>query len=106
MGSGSANFYNEAFARQGFGEPVRAVQRLWLDGRRDEARRLVPRAIGARTNLLGTPAMIGERLRRYRDAGVNTLSVKLRGDLPERLTTLGRFLDLIKDLNCSGTGTI
>jgi F420-dependent oxidoreductase-like protein len=106
MGSGSANFYNEAFARQGFGEPVREVQRLWLDGRRDEARRLVPRAIGARTNLLGTPAMIRDRLAAYRDAGVHTLLVKLSGDLPERLTTLGHFLDLIKDFNRRGTGTI
>ena len=42
MGSGSANFYNEAFGRQGFGDEVRAVQRLWRDGRRDEATRLVP----------------------------------------------------------------
>ena len=105
MGSGSANFYNEAFARQGFGDEVRAVQRLWQDGRRDEAARLVPRALGAQTNLLGTPAMIRDRLRRYRDAGVGTLSVKLRGELPERLATLGRFLDLIKDFNRTESGT-
>ncbi len=34
MGSGTTNFYNEAFARQGFGEEVRTVQRLWREGRR------------------------------------------------------------------------
>jgi F420-dependent oxidoreductase-like protein len=99
MGSGSANFYNEAFGRQGFGDEVRAVQRLWRDGRRDEAARLVPRALGAKTNLLGTPAMIRDRLRWYRDAGVRTLSVKLRGELPERLATLGRMLELVGDFN-------
>ena len=99
MGSGSANFYNEAFARQGFGEEVRAVQQLWRDGRRDEAARLVPRALGAKTNLLGTPAMIRDRLRWYRDAGVRTLSVKLHGELPERLATLGRMLELVGDFN-------
>jgi F420-dependent oxidoreductase-like protein len=99
MGSASANFYNEAFARQGFGDEVRAVQRLWQDGRRDEAARLVPRALGAQTNLLGTPAMIRDRLRCYRDAGVRTLSVKLRGELPERLGTLGQFLDLVGAFN-------
>jgi F420-dependent oxidoreductase-like protein len=99
MGSESVNFYNEAFARQGFGEEVRAVQRLWRDGRRDEAARLVPRALGAKTNLLGTPAMIRDRLRWYRDAGVRTLSIKLRGELPERLATLGHFLDLVADFN-------
>jgi F420-dependent oxidoreductase-like protein len=106
MGSGSANFYNEAFARQGFGEQVQAVQRLWLDGRRDEARRLVPRAIGARTNLLGTPAMIRDRLRQYRDAGVRTLLVKLSGGLPDRLATLGQILELVRSFNQAQGGTI
>lgn len=104
MGSGSANFYNEAFARQGFGDEVRAVQRLWQDGRRDEAARAVPRVLGARTNLLGPPAVIRERLRRYREAGVRTLSVKLRGELPERLATLGQLLDLVREINREGRG--
>jgi F420-dependent oxidoreductase-like protein len=99
MGSGSMNFYNEVFARQGLGEQVRAVQRRWQDGRRDEARALVPRAIGAKTNLLGTAAMIRDRLRLYRDVGVRTLQVKLSGQLPERLDTLGQFLDLVQDFN-------
>jgi F420-dependent oxidoreductase-like protein len=99
MGSGAANFYNEAFARQGFGEPVRAVQQLWRDGRQDEARRAVPREIGARTNLLGTADMIRARLRLYRDAGVNTLAVKLGGSLAKRLETLGRTLELVGEVN-------
>jgi F420-dependent oxidoreductase-like protein len=99
MGSASSNFYNQAFARQGFGDEVAAVQQLWRDGRRDEAARRVPRALGAQTNLLGTPAMIRDRLRRYRDAGVRTLSVKLRGELPERLATLGQFLELVAEFN-------
>jgi F420-dependent oxidoreductase-like protein len=99
MGSGSANFYNEAFARQGFGDQVRAVQRLWQDGHRDEAARAVPRELGARTNLLGPAEVVRARLRRYRDAGVNTLSVKLRGSLGERLATLGQTLDLVREIN-------
>ncbi|HEY3980956.1 MAG TPA: LLM class flavin-dependent oxidoreductase, partial [Streptosporangiaceae bacterium] len=99
MGSGSANFYNEAFARQGFGDQVRAVQELWQAGRRDEAARAVPRELGARTNLLGPPEVVRARLRRYRAAGVNTLSVKLRGSLGERLETLGQTLDLVREIN-------
>src|SRR6202012_428305 len=74
MGSGPANFYNDAFTRQGFGDEVGAVQQLWQAGRRDEAARAVPRALGARTNLLGPPEVVRARLRLYRDAGVNTLS--------------------------------
>src|ERR1700760_2077682 len=99
MGSGSANFYNEAFARQGFGDQVRAVQQLWQAGRRDEAARAVPRALGARTNLLGPAEVVRARLRLYRDAGVNTLAVKLRGSLGERLATLGQTLDLVREIN-------
>ena len=99
MGSGTRNFYNDAFARQGFGDEVRAVQRLWRDGRRDEAARLVPRAICEKTNLLGTPAMIRERLRLYRRAGVSTLALKLSGPLSARLATLGQMIELAAEVN-------
>ncbi len=54
MGSASQNFYLDAFARQGFGDAARTVQRLWLEGRRDEAAGAVPVEIALRTNLLGT----------------------------------------------------
>ncbi len=80
MGSKDQNFYNAAFTRQGYGEDVAAVQDLWLAGRREEAADRVPVELGARTNLIGTPAMITERLRLYRDAGITTLQAKLDGD--------------------------
>jgi F420-dependent oxidoreductase-like protein len=99
MGSATTNFYNDAFARQGFGEQVAEVARLWRDGRRDEAARLVPREIGQRTNLLGTPAMIADRVRLYRDAGVSTLSLKLSGPLRSRVDTLARMVDLVGEIN-------
>ena len=99
MGSATTNFYNDAFARQGFGEQVAEVQRLWRDGRRDEAARLVPHEIGEKTNLLGTPAMIAERIRRYRAAGVSTLSLKLDGPLGARLGTLAQMIDLVGEIN-------
>ena len=102
MGSATRNFYNDAFARQGFGEQVAEVQRLWRDGRRDEAARLVPREIGQRTNLLGTPAMIAERIRRHRAAGVSTLSLKLDGPLRPRLDTLAQMIDLVGEVNRAG----
>ena len=99
MGSATTNFYNDAFARQGLGEQVAAVQRLWRDGRRDEAARLVPHEIGQKTNLLGTPAMIAERIRLYRGAGVSTLSLKLDGPLGTRLDTLAQMIELVGEIN-------
>ncbi len=64
-----------------------------------EAARLVPHAIGEKTNLLGTPAMIRERIRRYRDAGVSTLLLKLAGPLPARLTALAQTIELTAEVN-------
>jgi F420-dependent oxidoreductase-like protein len=104
MGSATKNFYNDAFARQGFGEPVAQVQRLWRDGRRDEAARLVPREIGRGTNLLGTPAMVRDRIRLHRDAGVTTLSAKLDGPLRARLDALAQLLDLVGEVNREPAG--
>ena len=94
MGSKEQNFYNAAFTRQGFGADIRAVQDLWLAGRRDEAADRVPVELGAMTNLIGTPAMIANRLRLYRDAGITTLQAKLAGDASARLSTLAQLVEL------------
>jgi len=99
MGSREQNFYNDALTRQGFGDDVRAVQELWLSGRRDEAAARVPAELGLATNLLGTPAMVAARLRRYRDAGIGTLQAKLGGDPSTRLDTLAQLLDLVRQIN-------
>ena len=99
MGSATTNFYNEAFARQGWGDDVRDVQRLWLAGDREGAQRRVPIEIGLGTNLIGTEAMVAERLRRYHAAGIDVLRVGLAGDLGARLTDLGRLLDLVAVVN-------
>ena len=95
MGSQDQNFYNAAFARQGYAEEVRAVQELWLSGRRAEAADRVPLDFGAKTNLIGTPEMIADRLRLYRDAGITTLEAKLEGDRTTRLDTLAQLIDLV-----------
>lgn len=100
MGTSAFNVYVEAFARQGFDEDVREVQRLWLDGRRDEARRRVPTEIGDRTNLLGPPDRVRERLRAYREAGVTTLLVKQDEDRDgeDRLEDLRRLIGLVREV--------
>ena len=50
-----------------------------------------------KTNLIGTEAMIRERLAVYRDAGVTTLRVSTGGsNWKERTDTLAEAIDLIK----------
>ena len=99
MGSKSSNFYNAAFARQGLADDVAAVQDLWLAGRREQAAERVPRDIGFKTNLLGTPAMVKDRLRLYRQAGITTLQAKLHGALQHKLDTLAQLLELVSEVN-------
>jgi F420-dependent oxidoreductase-like protein len=94
MGSRGQNFYNAAFERQGYGEDVRAVQELWLAGECERAADRVPVDLGRRTNLLGPPEVVAERIAAYRAAGVTTLQAKLTGSLEERLATLGTLLEL------------
>ena len=97
MGSATQNFYNDAFARQGFGDDVLEVQRLWLAGDREAAGDRVPVEIGWKTNLVGTPEMITERLRLYRDAGVTTLRANVGPD------DLAHLLDLVERVNREGS---
>lgn len=101
MGSATTNFYNQAFARQGFADDVEAVQHLWRAGDRDAARLRVPIEIGLGTNLIGTDELIRGRLRQYVDAGVSTLRVQVHGahGTTQQLDHLARLLDLVRDVN-------
>ena len=100
MGSRAHNYYNAAFRRAGYEEIAAEVQDLWLDGRREEAVVRIPDEIVLKTNLLGTDAMVKDRIRAYRDAGVTTLRVDPDGEgLRERLITLGRLADLVRTVN-------
>jgi F420-dependent oxidoreductase-like protein len=100
MGSASRNFYLDAFARQGFGEAAREVQRLWLEGRREDAADRVPLELALRTNLLGPDAAVRERLRAYRAAGITTLRAAVRGaTLAARVESLERLAGLLAEVN-------
>jgi F420-dependent oxidoreductase-like protein len=97
MGSRQHNFYNDAYRRAGYEDAAREVQRLWLDGKREEAATRVPDELALKANLLGTEAMVRERLARYREAGITTLRVDPAGSsLETRLATLARLLELMR----------
>jgi len=96
MGSATMNFYNSAYGRQGFADIAAESQRLWIDGDRAGAAAVVPDEMVLGTTLIGTEAMVRDRLTTWRDAGVNTVRLYPAGDsLDERLATLGRALDLV-----------
>jgi F420-dependent oxidoreductase-like protein len=97
MGSADTNFYNDAFRRAGYEDAAEEVQSLWVSGKKDEAIRAVPAEMVLKTNLIGTEAMVRERLRAYRDAGVNTLRLSTGGkDWKARTASLEVAVDLVK----------
>ncbi len=100
MGSSSTNFYNQAFTRQGFGDAIEEVAGLWRAGDREAAAAAVPIELGMHTNLLGDDAAVAERLRRYRDAGIDMLRVNVPGETStERIDALARLMDLVDTIN-------
>jgi len=99
MGSRRHNFYNAVYQRAGYAELAEQVQTLWLDRQREEAVALIPDELVLKTNLIGTPAMVRERLRMHRQVGVTTLRVATKGDsLDDRLATLGQLLELVREV--------
>jgi F420-dependent oxidoreductase-like protein len=97
MGSAQTNFYNDAFRRAGYEDAAVKVQRLWVDGKKEEAIREVPEEMILKTNLIGTEDMVRARLRAYRDAGVNTMRLSTGGsDWKARTDSLNEAVDLVK----------
>jgi F420-dependent oxidoreductase-like protein len=100
MGSRQHNFYNEVYQRAGYADVAHEVQDLWLKKQREEAVARIPDELVLKTNLIGTQAMVRERLRVYKQTGVNTLHVSPDGKtLDARLTTLARLVELVKEIN-------
>jgi len=99
MGSAGTNFYNNAYSRQGWAEVAAAVRERWQAGDRDGAAGLVTDEMVLGTTLIGTEGMVRDRLRVWRDAGVDTVRLYPAGDtLQARLTTLGRALELVREV--------
>lgn len=99
MGSPRTNFYNDAYRRGGFEDAAQEVQRLWVEGKRDQAAAAVPDEMIVQANLLGDERAVTDRVRAYCDAGVNTLRVNPTGStLEERLEVLGHVMDIVRAL--------
>jgi len=99
MGSGTSNFYNNAYSRQGWADVAARVRDRWQSGDRDGAASLVTDDMVLATTLIGTEDMVRARLKIWRDVGVNTVRLYPAGDtLTARLDNLGRAIELIRAL--------
>ena len=97
MGSATTNFYNAAYRRAGWSDVAEKVQSLWVGGDREAATRAVPDELVLAASLVGTRAMVAARIGAYRDAGMTTLRIGIRGrSRDERITNLEGDVELVR----------
>ena len=100
MGSREQNFYNRLVSTYGFARQAEQVQELYLAGRKTEAMFALPDELIDMVCLVGPRERVRERLRAYRDAGVETLIVwPVMPDQDERKRQLGILADLNRELS-------
>ncbi|MFI0454205.1 LLM class flavin-dependent oxidoreductase [Actinomadura sp. 6N118] len=99
MGTGSTNFYNDAYSRQGWADIAAHVRDRWQAGDRAGASALITDEMVLATTLIGTEDMVRARLAAWKSAGVDTVRLYPAGDsLHARLKNLGQAIDLINEL--------
>lgn len=99
MGSASTNFYNQAYSRQGWAEVATQVRERWQAGDREAAAELVTDEMVLATTLIGTEPMVRERMRVWRDAGVDTVRLYPAGDtVDDRLSTLATAIAIVHEV--------
>jgi F420-dependent oxidoreductase-like protein len=96
MGSREQNFYNRLAVRMGFEEAAAKVQDLYLARQHRDAAAAVPFEFIDATALIGPRERIRDRLQRYAEAGVGTLSVApFAGGREERLHVVRTMAELM-----------
>lgn len=85
MGHPKLNFHKEMMIRRGYPEAAARIQELFLAGQRDEAVAAVPDEYVDAGALVGPPQRLRERFLRWRDAGVQGLTLYNADDEAVRL---------------------
>ncbi len=95
MGSREQNFYNRLVSGYGFEAAAREVQELYLSGQRAAAMEALPDELIDMVTIAGPKEHARERIRAYRDAGVETLIVSpMAPDAEERQNQLRLVAEL------------
>jgi F420-dependent oxidoreductase-like protein len=85
MGAKGKNFYNDLIKRYGFEAEAEAIQDLYLDGKKDEAAKMVPDELLEATSLCGPEGYVKERLAAFKESGVTNLNITPIGPDPVKL---------------------
>ena len=85
MGAKGKNFYNDLVRRYGFEQEAEQIQDLYLDGKKDEAAKIVPDDLLEAMSLCGSEGYVRERLAAYQESGVTVLNITPVGPDPVKL---------------------
>lgn len=80
MGHRDKNFHNDMMVRRGYGDVAKAIQELYLAGRKAEAIEVIPDEYCDEGSLVGPPARIRERYKAWADSGATGLTVSTQQD--------------------------
>lgn len=78
MGAKDQNFHKQVFERMGHADLSDEVQRLYLDGKKDDATALIPDALVDDMHIIGTSSEVKERAAQWEETGVTTLLLSCR----------------------------
>ena len=99
MGSREQNFYNRLVSSYGFEKDAAVVQDHYLAGRRNEAMMALPDELIDLVNIVGPRDKAKDKIRAFRDAGVDTLIVSgMAVDTPSRIEQLRVVAELTREL--------
>jgi F420-dependent oxidoreductase-like protein len=100
MGSREQNFYNRLVSAYGFESAAKEVQDLYLAGKRTEAMFALPEELIDLVSIVGPRDKAKEKIRAFRDAGVDTLIVwPIMPDQDERKAQLRLIAELTNELD-------
>jgi len=75
MGAKTTNFHKNLFIRMGYEAEADKIQKLFMEGKRDEAARVIPDELADAMSLVGPADRIRDRLKAWQDSRVTTLLV-------------------------------
>ena len=88
MGSAKRNFHKELMARMGFPDEAEEIQRLFLEGKRDEGIAAVPDQFADEISLCGPRERIREKLQDWEKSPVTSLLINGDADLLRSMAEL------------------
>jgi F420-dependent oxidoreductase-like protein len=98
MGSREQNFYNRLVSSYGFEREAQEVQELYLAGRKSEALMALPDEMIDAVSIAGPRSRAKEKIRAFRDAGVDTLIVApMALDVDERKKQLQLIAEVARE---------